>query len=130
MKPKALIVLRALYVGLPVILKASWGEIEVFLGEDENGDMRLATEARCFKLGGGQVKGLPKYIALDMSLYGFLKACEQMTDDQIAVLAANIALNEMKRGESRESDRTDDPGAESVAVAQVATEDRGGSGDL
>lgn len=93
-KPKTIIVLEALHVGLPIQLDG------YELVTSDTGEVCIeATRARYEN--GQPVDAGTQLLPFEVSLNGFIRACEDLPDDEITRIAASTALTKHKRQEAR-----------------------------
>lgn len=86
MRPKSLIVLEALLMGIPIELSGY--------------ECTLINNQLCIPMFDEQGERLDKMFGLDMPLRGFLNYCNAMSEDEVIAIAMNIVLNKEKRNAS------------------------------
>jgi hypothetical protein len=99
-RPNFLIVLDALYLGIPVKCPAGKKGFPMEIGTDDTG-----TEVPCWQITNRNLREKTEETLLfqvDTSLHDFIKYCEKYSDDEITILAHNIALNQIKKMESKD----------------------------
>lgn len=86
MRPKSLIVLEALLMGIPVTLSGY--------------ECHLISNQLCIPMYDEHGNEQDKMFGLQMPLHGFLNYCDALPDDEIAIIAMNVGLNKEKRSAS------------------------------
>ena len=90
MTPKSIIVLRALLEGQTLDL---FGRESRLVGNQ----LCLLGSKIVQDPEGGPIRGEDIWLSTEVSLRGFLNACEELTDDDAMIIAANTALTEIRR---------------------------------
>lgn len=102
-KHPALIVLRALILGLPVDM----GGEEYWMDEETR---QFGVWRRSVNTETREEKDV--FLGVDITLAGFVKRCEGFSEEQLIELAANITLNELRRKEREDEGKLAHPKTE------------------
>jgi len=93
---KWLTVMKALNLGLPVTFPHT--KLNMVMGVSEDGRDML-----CWEMYNYDTKE-PVLMSADVEINHFIKWCEEMSDNDIEIMGANIALNMVKQQERKKRD--------------------------